>query len=146
MLLRVSRQGLRPFERVVLDTAQALLAIDAGNRAAINRVPVPSGGEVIPEAALRPMYVRGLAYLKAGAAGQAIDEFRRILDHPGSAPESPLHTLAHVQLARADALAGDRTKARHEYENFFSLWKDADPDVPILQQARTEYERLVRSG
>ena len=86
--------------------------------------------------------MRGIAYLRAGAAREAVEEFQRILDHPGSAPESPLHALAHVQQARAYALAGDLAKARQGYQDFLALWKGADPDVPILQAARTEYERI----
>ena len=88
------------------------------------------------------MYIRGLAYMKAGAAAHAADEFQRILDHPGSAPESPLHALAHVQQARAYALMGDSVKARKAYEDFLTAWKDADRDVPILKAAQAEYARL----
>ena len=73
---------------------------------------------------------------------EAVEEFQRILDHPGCAPESPLHALAHVQQARAYTLAGESAKARKEYQDFLALWKDADADVPIFKAARAEYERM----
>lgn len=143
-LLRLPRHGLEPYDRAMLDTTGALLDIDAGNRAAIDRIPPLTGGEFIPEAALRPIYVRGLAYLRAGAAGQAVDEFQRILDHPGSAPESPLHALAHVQQARAYVLAGNAAKAGKAYEDFLALWTNADRDVPILKQAQAEHAEVLK--
>ena len=130
--------------RRLLDTARALLDIDAGDRGAVARIPPPVGGEVIQAGpALRPVYVRGIAYLHAGAAKEAAGEFQRFLDHPGSVPESPLHALAHVQLARASVLAGDAATARKAYQDFLALWKDADPDVPLLEQAKAEYARLM---
>ena len=128
--------------RHLAGTARILLDIDSGDRGAVSRISPPVGGEIISGPALRPIYVRGIAYLRAGAAREAVEEFQRILDHPGSAPESPLHALAHVQQARAYALAGDLAKARQGYQDFLALWKGADPDVPILQAARTEYERI----
>ena len=87
-------------------------------------------------------YVRGLACLAAGQAQQAEAEFQRIIDHPGVIPASPLHSLAHLGLARAHTLAGDTAKARTSYQDFFALWKDADPDIPILKQAKAEYAKL----
>jgi tetratricopeptide (TPR) repeat protein len=87
-------------------------------------------------------YVRGLAYLAAGQGPQAAAEFQKIIDHPGVAPLSPVHSLAHLGLARAYSLAGDKTKARIAYQDFLALWKDADSDVPILKQANAEYARL----
>ena len=92
--------------------------------------------------ALRGIYVRGVAYLRGGATKLAIDELQRIIDHPGSAPQSPLHPLAHLQQARAYALAGDAARARKGLQDFLALWKDADADVPILKAARAEYERM----
>jgi len=87
-------------------------------------------------------YVRGLAHLAAGQGPQAVGEFHKIIDHPGVAPLSPVHSLAHLGLARAYAMAGDKAKARTAYQDFFAVWKDADADVPILKQAKTEYARL----
>ena len=89
-----------------------------------------------------PQYVRGLANLKLGKGGEAAVEFQKILDHRGYAPMSPLYPLAHLGMARAAALQGDSTKARKAYEDFFTLWKDADRDIPILTEAKKEYEKL----
>jgi predicted Zn-dependent protease len=91
---------------------------------------------------LYPVYVRGQAYLRLGQASRAAGEFQKFLDHPGCLVNFPLGALAHLQLGRAYALAGDKTKARAAYHDFFSLWKDADPDVPILMQAKVEYAKL----
>ncbi len=87
-------------------------------------------------------YLRGQAHLGSGAASEAIADFRSLLDHRGIDPTSPLYPLAYVGLARARALAGDKTGARQAYEQFFLIWKDADSNVPILRQARAEYARL----
>ena len=87
-------------------------------------------------------YVRGLAHLAAGQGPQAEAEFQKIIDRPGVWPLSPVHSLAHLGLARAYSLAGDKAKARIAYQDFLALWKDADPDVPVLKQAKAEYARL----
>ncbi|MGE5834083.1 MAG: protein kinase domain-containing protein [Acidobacteriota bacterium] len=93
-------------------------------------------------ALLQIAYLRGQAYvdLRRGADGAA--EFQKILDHKGLQAAFPFYPLAHVGLARASVLAGDTTKARKAYQDFFALWKDADVDIPILQQARREYDKL----
>ncbi len=87
-------------------------------------------------------YLRGQAYLNAGDGTKAAAEFQQILDHQGVLPVDPTYALAHLYLARACALQGNAAKARTAYQDFFSLWKDADPDVPILKQAKAEYEKL----
>ena len=87
-------------------------------------------------------YIRGLADLKLKKGGNAVAEFQKILDHRG-ANWGPLYPLSYIGLARGAALAGDTAAARKAYENFFELWKDADPNVPILIQARKEYEGLL---
>ncbi len=89
-----------------------------------------------------PVYLRGLANLAAKRGPDAAAEFQKILDHPGVVLNEPIGTLAVLGLGRAYVLAGDSAKARTEYQNFFALWKDADPSVPILQQAKAEYSRL----
>ena len=91
---------------------------------------------------LYPVYLRGLADLAAKRGPDAAAEFQKILDHPGLVLNEPIGTLAVLGLGRANALVGDSTKARTDYQNFFALWKDADPGVPILQQAKAEYSRL----
>jgi eukaryotic-like serine/threonine-protein kinase len=92
--------------------------------------------------ALLSAYERGQAYLLLHQGNEAAAEFQKLLDHPGIVLNSVLGALAHLQLGRAYALAGDTPKARAAYQDFFALWKDADPDVPILKQARAEYAKL----
>jgi eukaryotic-like serine/threonine-protein kinase len=96
------------------------------------------------EAALsfKPTWVRGLAYLQARNGAHAAAEFQRIIDHRGWGTLSPLWPLAHLGLARAAVLEGDTTKARKAYEEFFLLWKDADPELPVLIEAKREYKSL----
>jgi eukaryotic-like serine/threonine-protein kinase len=89
-----------------------------------------------------PVYVRGEAYLAAHQGSAAAAEFQKILDRPGVVLNEPLGALAHLGLARAYALEGDTTKARATYQDFFARWKDADPDIPILKQAKAEYAKL----
>jgi DNA-binding winged helix-turn-helix (wHTH) protein/tetratricopeptide (TPR) repeat protein len=92
--------------------------------------------------ALYPVYVRGQAYLAANKATEAAAEFLKILDHRGIVVSDPIAALSHLQLGRAYALMGYKAKARSAYQDFFSLWKDADPDIPVLQQAESEYAKL----
>ncbi len=89
-----------------------------------------------------PEYLRGQAYLAQHSGADAVAEFQKILDRRGLAPASVLYPLAHLGLARAATLQGDSAKARKAYQDFFALWKDADPDIPILQVAKQEYEKL----
>jgi len=91
---------------------------------------------------LFPIYFRGFAYLAARRGSEAAAEFRRILDRPGIVSNSPIGPLARLQMARAYVLQGDTAKARAAYLDFLTLWKDADPNVPILKQAKAEYARL----
>jgi serine/threonine protein kinase/tetratricopeptide (TPR) repeat protein len=86
--------------------------------------------------------LRGQAYLSEHKGAEAATQFQKILDHRGWQPASPSYSLARLGLARAAALSGDTTKARKAYQDFFALWKDADPDIPILQQAKREYENV----
>lgn len=91
---------------------------------------------------LYPVYVRGEAYLAAKQGTQAAAEFEKILNWQGVVVNEPIGAAARLGLARAYALAGDKAKAREAYNGFFALWKDADADVPILIEAKSEYERL----
>src|SRR6266567_3282601 len=91
---------------------------------------------------LYPAYVRGEAYLAAHRGVEAAAEFQKILAHCGVVGADPVGALAHLQLGRAFALLGDKTKAKTAYQDFLTLWKDADPDIPILQQAKAEYAGL----
>ena len=91
---------------------------------------------------LYPVYVRGQAYLALHQGKDAVAEFQKFLDHRGITQNSPLASLAHLQLARAYVLQGDTAKARAAYQDFLALWKDADSDIPILKQAKAEYAPL----
>jgi serine/threonine protein kinase/tetratricopeptide (TPR) repeat protein len=93
-----------------------------------------------------PQYLRGQAYLRLNRGAEAAAEFQKILDHRGEAPLSALYPLAYLGIARASALAGDTAKSRKAYEDFFALWRNADPDIPILIEAKKEYERLQRKS
>lgn len=92
--------------------------------------------------ALYSVYVRGEAYLAVHQGREAAVEFQRILDHPGIVTNEPIGAFARLQVARAHKLAGDTARARAAYQGFLTLWKDADPDIPILKQAKAEYANL----
>jgi tetratricopeptide (TPR) repeat protein/predicted Ser/Thr protein kinase len=89
-----------------------------------------------------PAYVRGEAHLALRQGAEAAAEFHKILDHRGLVAADPIGALAHLQLGRAYALSGDKTKAKTAYRDFLTLWKDADPDIPILKEAKAEYAKL----
>jgi eukaryotic-like serine/threonine-protein kinase len=91
---------------------------------------------------LHSAYVRGEALIAAHRYAEAAAEFQKILDHRGIVGADPIGALAHLQLGRTFALAGDKVKAKRAYDDFLTLWKDADADVPILVQAKAEYARL----
>jgi len=91
---------------------------------------------------LYPVYVRGQAYLRLGQASSAAGEFQKFQDHSACLFNFPLGALAHLQIGRAYALQGDTAKAKAAYQDFLTLWKDADPDIPILKEAKAEYAKL----
>jgi tetratricopeptide (TPR) repeat protein len=132
----------------VLPTVRAMLALGRGDgtQALASLQPASEFDLACPQAfantspALYPIYVRGLAYLKAGQAQQAAAEFQRLIRR--LTWNYPLAALARVQLGRAKAMSGDQPGARQAYQDFFALWKDADPDTPILREARAEFEKL----
>jgi len=137
-----------------LPTLRAILALKHGqpaNAVEVLQTAIPYEGGVSIEGGseyllgggiLYPVYVRGVAYLAGRRGQEAAAEFQKILNHPGIVVCDPIGALAHLQLGRADAQAGDKTKARSAYQDFLTLWKDADPDIPILKQARAEYANL----
>jgi serine/threonine protein kinase len=92
--------------------------------------------------AMFPVYLRGEAYLAAHQGREAAAEFQKILDHRGIVLNEPIGALAHLQIGRAYAMQGDTAKAKAAYQDFLTLWKDADPDIPILIAAKTEYAKL----
>ena len=91
---------------------------------------------------LYPSYVRGEAHLAAYRGAEAVAEFQRILDHRGIVVSDPIGAVTRLQLARAYMMAGDRTHAKFAYDDFLKLWQDADPEIPILKQARAEYAKV----
>jgi eukaryotic-like serine/threonine-protein kinase len=94
-------------------------------------------------APLTALYMRGNGLLAAGQSKNAAAEFQRFLAYPGIAGNSPLGSLAHLGLGRALAAAGEKEKSRVAYQDFFGLWKDADPDIPVLKEAKAEYAKLL---
>jgi tetratricopeptide (TPR) repeat protein len=98
--------------------------------------------ELGQQSVLHPAYVRGEAYLAAHQGSEAVAEFQKILDQPGVVVNDPTGALAHLQIGRAYAIQGDTAKSRAAYKDFLTLWKDADPDVPILKEAKAEYAKL----
>jgi eukaryotic-like serine/threonine-protein kinase len=96
----------------------------------------------LPQGTIYPAYVRGEAYLLAHDGAAAAAEFRKLLDHQGIVQNFPTGALVALQLGRAYALSGDGAKARTAYQDFLVLWKDADPDIPILIAAKSESTKL----
>ncbi len=132
-----------------LPTVRAAIEIDRNNPAkAIELLeaaaPLEMGGVSDLEFGylFYPVYVRGQAYLLLQQGAEAATEFRKFIDHPNVVANNPLFVLAHLGLARALAVQGQRDKSRVAYQEFFTLWKNADPDIPILQQAKAEYAKL----
>jgi len=116
------------------NASQALIDLEAA-------APYDLGGPP-PLGNLYPAYVRGQADLAVHNGPAAAGEFQKILDHRGIVQNFPLGALAHLQLGRAYVMSGDSAKARAAYQDFFNLWKDADPDIPILKEAKAEYAKL----
>jgi eukaryotic-like serine/threonine-protein kinase len=126
-----------------LPVLRAQLALIQGDAAkAIDALGPAMPYEVGVAAHLYPAYVRGLAYHSARKGNEAAAEFQKILDHTSVVSNDPIGALAHVGIARAYALQQDAAKAKAAYLDFFELWKDADPDIPVLKQARAEYAKL----
>jgi eukaryotic-like serine/threonine-protein kinase len=129
-----------------LPAIQAALALHRGNpQEAIEGLRAASPyelGEPGKGTPMMPVYVRGQAYLALHQGAQAAGEFQRILDNRGLVGNDPIGALAHLGLGRAYAMQGDTVKARTTYQDFLALWKDADPDIPILNQAKAEYAKL----
>jgi tetratricopeptide (TPR) repeat protein len=118
------------------NSAQAVVFLEAAAPYELGQPPQLQLGTMYPA------YIRGQAQLMAHNGAAAATEFQKFLDHPGITLNFPLGALAHLGLARAYALSGDTAKAKTAYNDFFALWKDADPDIPILIAARAEYAKL----
>jgi eukaryotic-like serine/threonine-protein kinase len=121
---------------VALQSGNATKAIEALAPAA----PYELGS--IGGVTLYPVYLRGEGYLEAHQGSAAAGEFQKIVDHPGIHPTFAEHSLAKLGLGRAYVMTGDAAKARSAYQDFLGLWKDADPDIPILKEAKAEYAKL----
>ncbi|PYX35110.1 MAG: hypothetical protein DMG81_18730 [Acidobacteria bacterium] len=91
---------------------------------------------------LYPVFVRGQAYLATHDNQKAMAEFQKILEHPGMSLNEPIAVLARLEIARAYAANGQRERARSAYQDVLTLWETADPDIPVLKQARAEYAKL----
>jgi DNA-binding winged helix-turn-helix (wHTH) protein/tetratricopeptide (TPR) repeat protein len=133
-----------------LPTLRAKLAISRGNASeAIESLGAAAQYELghttsstYGWTALYPVLVRGEAYLAAHNGSEAAAEFQKILGHRGIVVNEPIGALAHLSLARAYAIQGETAKARAAYQDFLTLWKDADPDIYVLKQAKAEYAKL----
>jgi tetratricopeptide (TPR) repeat protein len=140
------RQRLQPNARLQatrVAAVEAIIEMQRGNPArAVDLLTDAVPYELGPDTAFVPLHVRGEAYLRAGNGPEAARQFQKILEHRGAGPVSPLYALAYLGLARAAAVSGNTAAARKAYQDFLALWKDADPDVPVLLQARQEYAKL----
>jgi len=132
-----------------LPTLRALLALSHGDPSrAIESLQAASPYELGEPGSsafatpLHPVYVRGEACSAAHHGVEAATEFQKILDHRGVTVNDPVSGLAYLQLGRAYAMQGDTMRAKAAYQDFLTLWKDADSDIPIYRQARTEYVKL----
>ena len=131
-----------------LPSIRAMLELNRGNTAkAIETLHETANYEVgspspFQPATMYPIYIRGQAYLSAHNGSAAAAEFQKMIDHRSASWNFPLGALAHLGLSRAYAQQGDRVKARTAYQDFLALWKDADPDIPILKEAKAEYAKL----
>ncbi len=141
----------QPFDtllnQVKLPTARAILDLQRNEPTQAVAALAPAGpydlaAERRSVGTFQAIDARAEAYLHSHDGGNAVLAYQKILDHRGIQPTSPFLSLARLGLGRAYALQGDTAKAKSAYQDFFALWKDADPDVPLLKTARAEYEKL----
>jgi DNA-binding winged helix-turn-helix (wHTH) protein/tetratricopeptide (TPR) repeat protein len=131
-------------QRCALPTIRAAVALHRGNADKALELLAGTMGpyDLGATALLDPMYIRGRAYLMLHDGGAAAVEFRKVIDHPWHRTGNLVGALAHLGLARAYTLQGETTKSRAAYQDFLTLWKTADPDIPILKEAKAEYAKL----
>jgi len=139
---RFSEHSIIQFNHLPTIRAQLALNRDDSSKA-IEILQTARPYELSDDGGLYPIYVRGEAYLAAHQGKEAAAEFQKILDHRGIVLNSPIGALAHLGLARAYAMLGDTAKAKAAYQDFLTLWKDADPDIPIFIAAKAEYAKLT---
>ena len=126
-----------------LPAIRAQLAMNRGDNAkAVDQLQAALPYELGASGGLYVIYVRGAAYLAAQQGNKATAEFQKILDHRGIVGNELIGALAHLQMGRACAMSGETAKARAAYQNFLTLWKDADADIPILITAKAEHAKL----
>jgi len=125
-----------------LPTLHARIAINRGKPADAVEILKAALPYELGEWALYPAYIRGEAYLAEQRGAEAAIEFQKILDHRGLVRNDMIGALAHLQIGRAYAITGNIAKSKAAYQNFLELWKDADPDIPVLKQAKAEYTKL----
>ena len=131
-----------------LPTARAAIELNKGDWSQVLRVleaaaPYELGTPPpLQVGTIYPAYLRGQAYLLAHNGNAAVAEFQKIIDHRGIALNFVTASVAHLQIARAYAMAGDTVKAKAAYQDFLNLWKDAEPDIPVLKEAKAEYAKL----
>jgi eukaryotic-like serine/threonine-protein kinase len=128
--------------RIALNRRQSQKAIELTQTAISHEFGSPRTAIHANFGALYPVYVRGEAYLAAHQGLEAAAEFQKIIDHPGIVLSDPIGAMARLYLGQAWSLAGDKMKAKTAYQEFLTLWKDADLDIPILKQAKAEYATL----
>lgn len=144
-------ENKNPFNTLIkfywLPTLKASLEVHAGNpQTALSLLQIAAPYELrqtsVSNASMYPAYIRGQAYLLERNGSAAAAEFKKLLDHRGIAQNSILGALSLLQLARAEVMTGDLGSARKQYSDLLSLWKGADPDIPIVKQAKAEYAKL----
>jgi serine/threonine protein kinase/tetratricopeptide (TPR) repeat protein len=123
-------------------SVEALLASSRGDSAAAIQALQPAVRYGVPGFGFVPAYIRGLVYLRSHQGKEAAVQFQEILKYRALGATYQVYALSYVGLARAEALSSDTAKARSTYQDFLALWKDADPDIPILKQAKAEYAKL----
>jgi len=133
----------RPYDTTVQFVRVPLVKaiVEANNEEPSKAIDLLDGAMVYARANQGVLYARGVSYLQARQGAQAAQEFQRVLDNPSIHPD-PVSSLAKLGLARSYALQGDQTRSRLAYQDFLALWKDADPDVPLLKQAKDEYAKV----
>jgi eukaryotic-like serine/threonine-protein kinase len=128
--------------RLALNRHEPSIAIEKLQSASHYELGSPRSAVNALFGAMYPVYVRGEAYLAEHRGVEAAAEFQKILDNRGIVISDPIGALSHLQLGRAYAISGDKSKAKSAYRDFLDLWKDADPDIPLLAQAKAEYVKL----
>jgi tetratricopeptide (TPR) repeat protein/predicted Ser/Thr protein kinase len=128
--------------RIALNHGDPARAIELLEDARVYEMGVPRSSIHGSFGALYPIYVRGEAFLAARRGREAAAEFQKILERRGIVVSDPIGALAHLQLGRAFAASGDRARAKAAYQDFLTLWKDADQEIPVLKQAKKDYAAL----